>query len=104
MINFPKILGPAGRNFVEQRLLHPAVYLDTWAIRLFAEGDASNRGRFRSALLRASGTLVISDLTLGEFASFDDARHASPNPFNSSAHEVQRLLRGAALSFECAPR
>jgi hypothetical protein len=76
MISFPPILGPDGRRLVQQRLIHPAVYLDTWAVRLFAEGDPPVRDRFRAALLRAGGTLVLSDLNLGDFCAFDDARHA----------------------------
>jgi len=76
MITFPTILGPDGRRLVQQRLLRPAIYLDTWAIRLFAEDDPSIGNRFRTALLRAGGTLVISDLNVGDFAAFGDARHA----------------------------
>lgn len=76
MISFPTILGPDGRRLVQQRLIRPAVYFDTWAIRLFAEDDSPMRDRFRDALLRAGGTLVVSDLNLGDFAAFDDARHA----------------------------
>jgi hypothetical protein len=75
MISFPTILGSDGRKLVLQRLVHPAVYFDTWAIRLFAENDPIG-DRFRTALLRAGGTLVISDLNVGDFAAFDDPRHA----------------------------
>lgn len=75
MINFPAILGPDGRRLVQQKLIHPAVYLDTWAIRLFADNVVMG-DRFRAALLNANGTLVLSDLNIGDFTSFDDARHA----------------------------
>ena len=75
MIHFPVILGPDGRLLVQQRLTHPAVYLDTWAHRHFAEDDPAAGDRFRTALLRAGGTLVLSDLNLGDFAGFADIRH-----------------------------
>ena len=75
MIHFPVILGPDGRLLVQQRLTHPAVYLDTWAHRDFAEDDPAAGDRFRTALLRAGGTLVLSDLNLGDFAGFADIRH-----------------------------
>jgi hypothetical protein len=52
MITFPSILGANGLPFVMQTLTHPAVYLDTWALRLFAEGDHTlpdiGRNRARS--------------------------------------------------------
>jgi hypothetical protein len=76
MISFPTILGPDGNRLVQQKLIHPAAYLDTWAIRFFAEYDPASGERFRTALLRAGGTLVLSDLNLGDFASFEAARHA----------------------------
>ncbi len=75
MISFPIVLGPDGRKLVQQRLTHPAVDLDTWAIRLFAEGNPALGERFRAALRRVGGTLVISHLSVGEFAKFDDPRH-----------------------------
>jgi hypothetical protein len=76
MIAFPRILAPNGERMVQQRLTHPAAYLDTWAIRFFAEYDPASGERLRVALLRAGGTLVLSDLNLGDFAGFEDARHA----------------------------
>jgi hypothetical protein len=76
MITFPKILGPDGRSIVVQTLTHPAIYLDTWALRAFAEGEPTLGRRFREALLRAHGTLMLSHLSSGEFTSFDDPRHA----------------------------
>jgi hypothetical protein len=42
MITFPIILAANGERIVQQRLTHPAMYLDTWAIRYFAE-DALHR-------------------------------------------------------------
>jgi hypothetical protein len=76
MIEFPVILGPDGRPIVMQKNTHPAVYLDTWALRLFAEGEPALGQRFRDALLRVRGTLMLSLLSFGEFTSFDDPRHA----------------------------
>jgi hypothetical protein len=75
MIIFPVILGADGGRLVKQTLTHPAVYLDTWAIRLFAEDEPALGERFRAALLRVGGTLVVSHLSVGEFATFEDPRH-----------------------------
>jgi hypothetical protein len=76
MIEFPVILGPDGRPMIVQKLAHPAIYLDTWALRLFAEGQPALGQRFREALMRARGTLMLSHMSFGEFTSFDDPRHA----------------------------
>jgi hypothetical protein len=75
VIEMLRIVGPDGRPLTRQRLLQPAVYLDTWAIRDLSE-SASLASRFRSALLRAGGTLVLSPLTFIDFAGYDDPRHA----------------------------
>jgi hypothetical protein len=75
MITFPSILAANGLPFVMQTLTHPAVYLDTWALRLFAEGDRPLGIRFRQALVSARGTLVLSHLSLAEFSVFGDVRH-----------------------------
>lgn len=74
MITFPTILGPDGRRLVQQVLTRPSVYLDTWAIRLFAEDDPALGAQFRAALIRAGGTVMLSHLSLAEF-TFDDPRH-----------------------------
>ena len=109
MIDFPRILGADGRPIVRQSLTHPAVYLDTWAIRLFAEDNPALGTRFREALKRAGGTLILSDLNMSEF-TFDDPRHTQvagryvdtiyPNlffshfdPFKVAARENE-ILRG----------
>lgn len=55
MIIFPSILGANGLPFVMQTLTHPAIYLDMWALRLFAEGDRALGIRFREALVSAPG-------------------------------------------------
>ncbi len=75
MIEFMRIVGRDGRPFVRQVLTHPSVYLDTWAIRLFAEDDPALGARFRAALHRAGGTLMLSHPSVGEF-TYDDARPA----------------------------
>jgi hypothetical protein len=67
MIEFLDILGPDERQLVLQRLTHSAVYLDTWAIRLFAEDEVPGLGAgFRAALTRSGGTLMLSSLNVGE--------------------------------------
>jgi len=109
VIKFPPLLGPDGRPFVIQQLTHPAVYLDTWALRLFAEDDPVLGARFRNALHQVHGTLVISSLNVAEF-TFDVASHARAvgayidtlypllffshfDPFYVIASELQHMLR-----------
>jgi hypothetical protein len=75
MITFSSILAANGLPFVMRTLTHPAVYLDTWALRLFAEGDRPLGIRFREAVVSARGTLVLSHLSLAEFSVFGDVRH-----------------------------
>jgi hypothetical protein len=60
---------------VEQRRTAPAVYLDTCALRLFAE-DKTHGDNFRDMLKARQGTLVLSALSFAEFAKFEDPRHA----------------------------
>ena len=74
MIELLQLLGLDGRPFVRQKLIQPAVYLDTWAICNLAE-DAKIGSRFREALLEAGGTLVFSSLNFVDFAGMDDPRH-----------------------------
>jgi hypothetical protein len=75
VIEFLVTLDSEGRPQVQQSLVSPSVYLHTWAIRAFAENGL--RGdRFRQALQHVRGTLVLSDLNLLDFTSFDDPRHA----------------------------
>jgi hypothetical protein len=68
MITFPSIVAANGLPFAMQTLTHPAVYLDTWALRLFAGGDRLLGMRFREAVVSARGTLVLSHLSLAEGA------------------------------------
>jgi hypothetical protein len=74
MIELLHTLSPLGTRQVRQELVSPSVYLDTWAIREFAEnlvlGD-----RFRSAVLRAQGPLALSDINMVEFTGVSDPSH-----------------------------
>jgi hypothetical protein len=49
----------------------PMVYLDHWALRKFAD-DSELRSRFVAALRGRGGTLTLSWLNLGEFATVSD--------------------------------
>lgn len=86
MISFPPILGPDGRKLVSQSLTHPAVYLDTWAIRLFAEDEPPLGERFHDAVMSVGGTLMLSHLSFAEF-TYDDPRHAL-----SAGHYLDTLI------------
>ena len=74
MIELLTLVGSDGRPFVKQSLIAPAVYLDTWAIRDFAENEAMG-ARFRDALITTRGTLFFSSLNFVDFAGMDDPRH-----------------------------
>jgi hypothetical protein len=74
MITFYNVLGPDGRPLVQQRLVQPCIYLDTWAIRLFSEDDQPLGKRFRELLYEIDGTIMLSSLSFFEF-TFDDDRH-----------------------------
>ena len=76
MIELLNIVAQNGLRLVRQRLIQPAVYLDTWAIIDLSENGVLG-SRFRDALVRAGGTLVLSPLTFVDFAGMDDARHAA---------------------------
>jgi hypothetical protein len=75
MIELFRLLTADGKLQTRQRLVPPAVYLDTWAIREFAENEMLGT-RFRSALLRAGGTLALSDINLIEFTMFALPKHS----------------------------
>lgn len=75
MIELFQTLTAIGARMARQELVAPAVYLDTWAIREFSE-TAALGDRLRGALLRAQGTLVLSDINLVEFTGMSDASHA----------------------------
>jgi hypothetical protein len=59
---------------VRQSFDSPTVYLDHWAIRLFSE-ELDLQDRFVYSLLAKAGTLLLSHISLSEFAALSDARH-----------------------------
>lgn len=58
-----------------QRQMVPAVYLDLCAMRAIAEDSAWSM-RFVAAMRRAQASLLIGAVTIYEFATFSDVRHA----------------------------
>lgn len=58
-----------------QGFQHPAVYLDTFAIRAIAENDELS-DRFAQGLKARNGTWQLAAVSMGEFARFADPRHA----------------------------
>jgi hypothetical protein len=58
-----------------QRQMIPAVYLDLCAMRAIAENSAWST-RFVVAMRRARASLLIGAITIYEFATFSDVRHA----------------------------
>ncbi len=84
MIGFPVLLGLDGRPIVMQKITHPAIYLDTWALRLFAEGEPALGQRFRAALLRAGGYLMLL--------------HMSANNQEYTIQPLCRQIRPSALA------
>lgn len=67
-----------------QRQMIPAVYLDLCAMRAIAENSAWST-RFVGAMRCARASLLIGAITIYEFATFNDLRHA---------RSVDELLRG----------
>jgi len=65
---------PTGEVNVRQSFDAPAVYMDHWALMTFAE-DREIQDRFVSALQRKRGTLLISNISLAEFAGPSDQGH-----------------------------
>jgi hypothetical protein len=59
---------------IRQSFESPTVYLDHWAIRKFSD-DLRLQNRFIGALKKKGGTLLISIVSLLEFASPEDRRH-----------------------------
>lgn len=70
---------------LRQTLLRPAVYLDHWAVRLFAEQEPLG-DRFAAALRATGGTWVFSQANLIEFAAMRDV---------TTARKVEALLARA---------
>jgi hypothetical protein len=59
---------------VRQSFISPTVYLDHWALRLFSD-DLVLQNRLVSALLQKKGTLLLSNISLAEFAKPSDRQH-----------------------------
>jgi len=57
-----------------QQFRSPTVYLDTFAIRAISESDELSL-RFAQGIKDRNGTWLLAALSMGEFASFEDARH-----------------------------
>lgn len=79
----------AGGLRVRQTLEHPRVYLDHWAVRLFADDEAVGN-RFISALHAARGTWVFSAANLMEFTAMRDV---------PTARKVETLIARAFPHF-----
>lgn len=60
---------------VRQTLVRPLIYLDHWAVRLFADQEPI-ANRFISALHAAGGTWVFSQANLSEFVAMRDVTTA----------------------------
>jgi hypothetical protein len=58
-----------------QQFRSPTVYLDTFAIRAISESDELSL-RFAQSIKSRNGTWLLAALSMGEFASFADPRHA----------------------------
>src|SRR5438445_7348514 len=69
----------------------PMVYLDHWALMMFS-ADASLASRLTKALCSSGGTLVLSWLNLGEYATVSDP---------AQRREVQQLVEGALPAIFC---
>lgn len=59
---------------VRQSFESPTVYLDHWAVRKFSD-DLSLQDQLVATLLTQRGTLLVSNISLAEFAREDDRRH-----------------------------
>jgi len=58
-----------------QRFEHPAIYLDTFAVRAISESKELS-DRFAHGLKARNGIWLLAGLSMGEFARFADPRHA----------------------------
>ncbi|MBT8585452.1 hypothetical protein G6655_02860 [Polynucleobacter paneuropaeus] len=77
---------------ITQEFQHPAVYLDHWAIRHFAE-NLEDQDRFIKALHRSHGLWLFSTANLFEFVAMTDI---------SQAEDVERLIQRALPFFHLA--
>jgi hypothetical protein len=60
---------------VRQTMVHPLIYLDHWAVRLFSDDEALAE-RFIAALHAAEGTWVFSQANASEFIAMQDVPSA----------------------------
>ena len=60
---------------VRQSFESPTVYMDHWAIMTFSE-DLVLQDRFISAMALKGGTLLLSNISMGEFAEAENVRHS----------------------------
>lgn len=74
---------------MRQTLVHPLVYLDHWAVRLFADQEPI-ASRFISALHASGGTWVFSQANLSEFIAMRDI---------ATARRVEALIAKAFPHF-----
>ena len=65
-----------GGYTITQVLVHPVVYLDHWAVRLFSD-EMPLQNRFVTALHRSRGTWVFSTANLMEFTAMTDLAQAA---------------------------
>lgn len=77
---------------VSQSFVSPTVYLDHWAIRLFSD-DLTLQNRLVNTLRDKGGTLLISNISLGEFAGPTDPQHA-----RAAEEFIERLLPNIYLT------
>ncbi|MES2102834.1 MAG: hypothetical protein V4634_02360 [Pseudomonadota bacterium] len=82
---------PSGTR-VRQSFDSPTVYLDHWAIRLFSD-DKALQDRLVTALLGKGGTLLLSMISLGEFAGPSDPQHV-----DDAEAFIERLLPNIYLT------
>lgn len=68
-------VNPAGGIRLRQTMLRPVVYLDHWAVRMFAD-DLPLQDRFIEALHKVGGTLLFSGHNLNEFCTMNDLESA----------------------------
>lgn len=59
---------------IKQSFVSPTVYLDHWAVRMFAD-NLELQNWFVTTLLSKGGTILLSHISLAEFAKASDPRH-----------------------------